>query len=470
MERNAVFPKGFVWGAAASSYQVEGAAASDGKGSSIWDAFCHRGGTTWRGQTGDVACDHYHRYRDDVKLMRSIGLGGYRLSVSWPRILPEGTGRVNTAGLDFYDRLVDELVAAEIEPYVTLYHWDLPSELHRRGGWLTSDCSQWFADYSAIVVERLSDRVQHWITLNEPQVIAHNGYLDGQHAPGDRLELAEVLKVGHHTLLAHGRAVQTIRATSKRPSRIGFAPVGVVFVPATSRAEDVAAAACALRRVDGAHMWNNSWWLDPVLKGCYPPEGIAAYGDAVPAVGSADMAIISQPLDFLGSNIYTAGTVSAGADGHPVFLDRTIDSAVTSMDWDVVPDSLYWGPRLLWEQYATPLIITENGMAAREWVCLDGAVHDAMRIDFLRRHLCALRRAIVEGIPVTGYFHWSIMDNFEWARGYRERFGLIHVDFATQKRILKDSAHWYRKIIASSGAALDDDACAHPSAGSMESN
>ncbi len=462
MEQNARFPEGFAWGAAASAYQIEGAATADGKGLSIWDEFCGRSGTTWRGQTGDVACEHYHRYRDDVQLMRSIGLSAYRLSVSWPRILPDGTGRVNAAGLDFYDRLVDELVAAEIEPYVTLYHWDLPLALHQRGGWLAPECPQWFADYTAIVVERLSDRVQHWITLNEPQVIAHNGYLDGEHAPGERLELAEVLKIGHHTLLAHGRAVQAIRANSKRPCRVGYAPVGVVFVPATSSSEDVAAAARAMRGVDGAHMWNNSWWLDPVFRGHYPQEGIAAYGDAVPEVGADDMAIISQPIDFLGTNIYTAGIVSGGADGRPVFLERAVDSPVTTMEWDVVPDSLYWGPRLLWEEYATPLIITENGIAGREWVCMDGAVHDSMRIDFLRRHLCALRRATSEGVPVTGYFHWSIMDNFEWARGYRERFGLVYVDFATQKRILKDSAHWYRRIIASSGAALDDDACAHP--------
>jgi len=469
MEQTAVFPKGFVWGAAASSYQIEGAATADGKGSSIWDAFSHRSGMTWRGQTGDVACDHYHRYRDDVQLMRSIGLGAYRLSVSWPRILPGGTGRVNAAGLGFYDRLVDELLAADIEPYVTLYHWDLPWELHQRGGWRSPECPNWFAEYTAVVTERLSDRVNNWITLNEPQVIAHNGYLNGEHAPGERLELAAVLKVGHHALLAHGRAVQAIRAASKRPCRIGYAPVGVVCVPATSSAADVAAAARAMRGVDGTHMWNNSWWLDPIFRGCYPEEGIAAYGAAVPDVGRDDMAIIAQPIDFLGSNIYTAGIVAAGADGRPVFLDRPADSPVTPMEWDVVPDSLYWGPRLLWEQYGAPVIITENGMAAREWVSLDGAVHDSMRIDFLRRHLLALRRALNDGVPIAGYFHWSIMDNFEWARGYRERFGLIYVDFATQKRVLKDSAHWYRKIIASSGAALDDDAEAQPLQDKLES-
>jgi beta-glucosidase len=441
------FPDGFVWGAAAASYQIEGAAAEDGKGPSVWDVFTRRPGAIWHGHNGDVACDHYHRFEEDVGLMQAIGLGAYRLSISWPRVLPAGTGRVNEKGLGFYDRLVDALVAANIDPWVTLFHWDYPQALFERGGWLNPDSPQWFADYAQLVVERLSDRVRHWITLNEPQVFIGYGHLEGRHAPGLGLTWRETLRAAHHSLLAHGRSVQAIRAAARTPSRIGYAPIGMPVIPATDSAGDLEVARRLTFGIRGRTPWNNTWWMDPVLLGHYPDDGLAVFGADAPRCPSSDFDTIREPVDFFGVNTYMAfhPNHEGPGDGWPLGHPRT------AFDWPVTPEALYYGPKFFFERYGKPIVVTENGLSCRDWISLDGKVHDPQRIDFLARYLRALHRAASEGIPVEGYFQWSMFDNFEWAEGYKERFGLAFVDYPTQRRLLKDSAYWYQQVITTNG-------------------
>ncbi|MCP4248904.1 MAG: beta-glucosidase [bacterium] len=448
------FPSGFVWGAAAAAYQIEGAVDADGRRPCIWQTFCDTEGNIADGQSGATACDHYHRFREDVALMREIGLGAYRLSVAWPRVLPNGSGTVNAKGLDFYDAVVDECLAAGITPYVTLFHWDFPQALYERGGWLNRESAVWFAEFVRAVVDRLSDRVEHWITINEPQVFLSHGHLEGIHAPGDKLSLKEVLQAGHHVLLAHGRAVQSIREAAHKPPQIGYAPMGVVKMPASSSPADVDAARRAMTAVPKDHLFCNTWWMDPVLLGRYPEDGLRAYGSSAPEVHDGDLEIINQPLDFLGLNTYFGDVVQAGPGGDPETIPHAAGYAQTSYHWPVTPEVLYWGPKTLFERYGVPIYITENGMSNADCVSLDGRVHDPQRIDYVQRHLLALERAVDDGVDVRGYFHWSILDNFEWAEGYRERFGLIHVDYSNQRRTLKDSAYWYNEIIASNGRTL----------------
>jgi beta-glucosidase len=448
------FPAGFAWGCASAAYQVEGGWDADGKGPSVWDMFVRKEGTVWRGHTGDMACDHYHRYREDVALMKEMGLRAYRFSVSWPRVLPEGTGATNPKGLEFYDRLIDELLAAGIEPWVTCFHWDFPLGLYRRGGWLNRDSAQWFADYAGLLSTRFSDRVSHWMTHNEPQVFIGMGHLSGQFAPGDKLAFHEYLLAIHHALLAHGRAVQALRANAKKPLAVGYAPASDSYMPATDSPADVEAARRATFRVP-RDFWHNAWWIDPVILGRYPEEGVKLYGKDVPAFSPSDLEVMKQPLDFLGLNVYNGRTVKAAtsADGWDV-VPEPVGSPLTGNDWSVTPEALYWAPRLFHERYRLPIAITENGTCCRDWASLDGQVRDAARIDFTTRYLRELRRTIRDGTPIVAYFHWSLLDNFEWAQGYKDRFGMVFVDFATQKRTLKDSARWYRELIASSGAGL----------------
>lgn len=448
------FPKGFIWGAAAASYQIEGAAYEDGKGPSVWDVFCRREGAVWGNQTGEIACDHYHRYREDVALMKEVGLQAYRLSISWPRVIPGGAGKVNPAGLDFYSRLVDELLAAGIQPWVTLFHWDYPHELYCRGGWLNRDSADWFADYTALIADTLSDRVMHWMTLNEPAIFMRAGHLEGCHAPGDRIGLAEALRAAHHMLLGHGKAVQVLRARARRPAQIGLAHAGPVTMPATTTEADVAAAREEMFAITQRGAFDNTWWLDPLFAGRYPEDGWRLFGPDVPTIKAGDLETIRQPLDFLGVNIYWGIPVRAGADGRPVAVPPPVGAPLTAMKWPITPETLLWGPRFYYERYGAAIIITENGLSAADGIALDGRVHDPGRIDFTRRYLLAYEQAGADGADIRGYFHWSIMDNFEWAQGYSERFGLIYVDYPTQRRILKDSAHWFRDVIASNGASL----------------
>lgn len=448
------FPVDFAWGAATSAYQIEGGWEADGRGASIWDTFCRQPGRIMRGDAGDKACDHYGRYREDAAIMEEIGLRAYRFSISWPRVLPSGTGRVNEAGIAFYDRLVDELLARGIDPWVTLYHWDLPYDLFLRGGWLNPEIPRWFAEYASVVVDRLSDRVTNWLTLNEPQCFIDLGYGEGKHAPGLRLGTTEVLLAAHHSLLAHGRAVQAIRAGAKSPAKVGWAPCGMVSYPATERAEDVAAAKRATLGMSGPSLWNNAWWYEPVYRGRYPEEGLQIYGKQLPRFGSGDLEIICQPLDFCAANIYGGTVVEAGPDGETSEPEDAVGAPHLHFPASLSPEGLYWGPRFFHEEYGLPIVITENGMAGSDWIGLDGRVNDSARIDFLHRYLLSLRRAVDEGVEVQGYFVWSIFDNFEWIKGYKFRFGMVHVDYETQRRTLKDSAHWYREVIRSNGESL----------------
>ena len=450
------FPKNFVWGAAAASYQIEGAWNEPGKGPSVWDMFSHQPGKVWEKHSGDVACDHYHRYREDVALMQEIGIGAYRLSVSWPRVLPEGVGPVNQSGLDFYDKLIDELLRRNIEPYLTLFHWDYPYDLFLRGGWLHADSPRWFAEYTRLIVDRLSDRVSRWITLNEPQCFIGLGHLTGEHAPGLKLGMTEALLAGHHCLMAHGLAVQEIRTRAKTKPLIGWAPMVSGYFPKTDSSADLDAAHRRFAAVSGENMWNNTWWGDPPILGHYPEEGLRAYGKAAPKFKQSDFDIIRQPLDFYGCNLYTGAAVEAGESGEPRVLDFPAGHPHTQFLWKVAPEAIYWAPKFLSERYRLPVVITENGLSCLDWVSVDGHVHDLARIDFITRYLSQIQKAIVDGVDIRGYFHWSILDNFEWAEGYKHRFGLIHVDFETQKRTLKDSAHWYRELISTQGGVLDD--------------
>jgi len=449
------FPEGFQWGAATAAYQVEGAAFEDGRGLSVWDVFCREPGKIFEGQTGERASGHYARFREDVAIMKDIGLRAYRFSLSWPRIFPEGAGPINAKGLDFYKRLVDALLAAGIEPYVTIFHWDYPYALYRDGGWLNPDSPAWFADYAGAVANALGDRVSNWITINEPQVFIALGHQFGTHAPGLKLSRGQVLQAAHNVLLAHGKAVQAVRANATNP-RVGIAPATENFIPASESAADIEAARSRTFGV-GDHVGvTNAFWMDPVCLGKYPKGVMKAWKKDMPVIKPGDMETIRQPLDFLGINIYTARTVQA-APGNPLgeILLRPPGYAITTYRWPVTPEAIYWTPRFVHERYNLPLYITENGVANMDWIHLDGKVHDPQRIDYLTRYLRCLGRAMDEGAPVEGYFTWSFIDNFEWNEGFSQRFGLVYVDYETQERTIKDSAHWYGKLIKTNGAILE---------------
>jgi beta-glucosidase len=436
-----VFPLDFVWGAAVSAYQVEGAVDADGRGESIWDRFSSTPGKVVNGDSGAVACDSYHRYREDVKLMEQLGLNAFRFSVAWPRILPAGRGRVNAAGLDFYDRLVDELLAADIEPFVTLYHWDLPQALEEKGGWPVRPTAEAFAEYVEVVSERLGDRVRHWITQCEPWVISWLGYGLGEHAPGRRSE-ADALAAAHHVLLGHGLAADVLRRRSAQ-AKVGITIDLVAFHPHTDSEVDRA----AVTRADGSR---NRWILDPVLRGEYPTDMLEAFAPILPTIEDGDLAAISTPLDFLGVNYYTRTVVRANPDdGSPVAVDGH-EVERTDMGWEVYPHGLYELLVRLRDDYELPrLYVTENGAAYSDRRD-NGRVDDPRRVSYVARHLDAIARAIDDGIPVHGYFLWSLLDNFEWAFGYSRRFGIVYVDYETLERVPKTSYHWYRDFIAAS--------------------
>ncbi|MFP4165506.1 MAG: GH1 family beta-glucosidase [Chitinispirillaceae bacterium] len=448
------FPENFAWGAATASYQIEGGAYEDGKGLGIWDVYCKRPDTVWQGHTGDVACDHYHRYEQDVAVMQEIGLKAYRMELSWPRLLPDGTGRGNPRGFDFYDRLFDRLLEAGITPWVTLYHWNLPYSLQQRGGWQNPDSPGWFGEYVSRVMERYSDRITHWITLNEPQVVIVNGMVNGRNAPGLTLDISEALQAGHHLLLAHGTAVSAIRKGAKKKPCIGYAPVGWLRRPVSEDSEDVKAARKATFEVEAGSLWNSSWWMDPVFLGEYPSQGLECYGKDAPRIGPDDMKIIGQDIDFFGANLYTATSVRAGDDGTAQIVDHSVGHQMNTYDWAIVPDILYWAGKFYYERYRKPMVVTENGVPITEVISREGKVHDPQRTEFIAKHLIQLHRAMQEGVPYLGYFYWSLLDNFEWQWGYKHRFGLVYVDFETGERIVKDSARYYSEVIGSGGDIL----------------
>ena len=438
--KNYKFPHTFLWGAATSAYQVEGGWDEDGRGESIWDRFSHTPGKVANGDTGDIACDHYHRYEEDITLMRRLGLKAYRFSVSWPRVLPLGRGRINPKGLDFYNRLVDRLCAANIEPLLTLYHWDLPQVLQDEGGWDNRDTAYAFADYAALMVKRLGDRVKYWATFNEPSVVATIGFITGEHAPGFK-DQRMAYQVAHHLMVAHGLGVQAMRAVNPG------AEAGIVLNlwpadPASDSVEDVAAA---------NQFWdeNEALFLDPLFKGHYPPAVYDKVGKNMPKIQDGDMALIAQKLDYVGINFYSRHVVSAKGE-----LREIKDSEYTEMGWEICAPALR---RLLLkinaEYNLPPIYIAENGAAFKDEISTDGKVHDPRRIDFLKNHFIQVRIAMLEGVDVRGYMVWSLMDNFEWGLGFSKRFGLIHVDFATQKRIVKDSGEWYADVIRTNEVA-----------------
>ncbi|SDX73661.1 beta-glucosidase [Allochromatium warmingii] len=441
------FPKHFLWGAATSAYQIEGYPLADGAGASIWHRFAHTPGRVARAETGDLACDHYHRYRDDVALMAELGLNTYRFSVAWGRVLPEGRGAINQRGLDFYERLVDTLLAHGIRPMLTLYHWDLPVALHERGGWLNPDSPHWFADYAATLFRALADRVPLWVTLNEPWVVTVPGYLDGQLAPGHR-DLFEPPRVAHHLLLAHAEAVAAYRTLGRH--QIGLAVNLEPQHPASSAPADQTAS----RRRDA---FINRWFLDPLLLGRYPDELADIFGLAWPDYSAESLKVIHSRPDFIGVNYYSRGLVCAAPDAPPLKAQRITPThaELTTMGWEVYPKGLT--ETLCWvrDRYANPpLYITENGAAFADPAPHQGLVNDPQRVAYLRTHLQAAATALEQGVDLRGYYVWSLLDNFEWAEGYSQRFGLYQVDPHDQRRWPKTSAQFYQAVIRSHGAAV----------------
>jgi beta-glucosidase len=439
------FPQNFVWGAITSSYQIEGAWNEDGKGLSIWDTFVRQPGKIERGENGNIAADHYHRWREDIDLMAELGLKAYNFSVSWPRVLPEGRGQVNPAGLDFYDRLVDGLLEKGITPFVMLYHWELPQALQEKGGWNERQTALDFAEYSRIVARCLGDRVRHWVTHNEPLVSSLLGHFTGEHAPGIQDPIIAFHAV-HHELLSHGLAVEALRAELPPEAQIGLILNLSPCYPASESDEDQQAA----RRMDGVF---NRLFLDPVLCGHYPEEVYNMVAPFFPPIQADDLATISRPLDFLGVNYYTRAVLRHDP-AIPFIQASEIKPAGSeySQMWEIYPAGMY---DILWrvhnDYHPLAMYVTENGVCVPDGIDFDGRVRDERRIRYLRDHIAQVQRALQAGAPLKGYFHWTMTDNFEWAYGYRMRFGLVYVDFETQKRTVKDSGRWYAECIRKNG-------------------
>jgi beta-glucosidase len=434
-------PADFAIGAATAAYQIEGAVAEDGRGESVWDRFTHTPGAIAGGQTGDIACDHYHRWREDIALMTRLNLNAYRFSIAWPRVLPDGRGQANEAGLAFYDRLVDALLEQGIAPFVTLYHWDLPQVLQDEGGgWLRRGLVDDYLAYVDAVTRRLGDRVTHWTTFNELWTFTWWGYAFGEDAPGLKLGAKGALAAGHHAMLAHGRAVPVIRG-NVRQAKVGIVLDLNASAPASDRPEDIA----ATRRFDGCQ---NRWYLDALFRGAYPADMLEVYGDEVPDVRSGDMAAIAAPIDYLGINVYRRSVIADGAGVPPVNFARIEPpGSYTTMGWEVYPPALYDILAYVQDNYAPgDLYITENGAAFSDEIAADGAIVDLERARYMVAHLEQAARAIQAGIPLKGYFAWTLMDNFEWACGFAQRFGLIHVDYETQRRRVKLSGDIFAEI------------------------
>ena len=451
-----MFRDDFVWGVASSAYQVEGREEGDGCGKTIWDTFTEEG-RILDGKNAYTSCDHMHRYREDYALMRMLGIKAYRFSLNWARILPEGTGRVNEKAIALYRDMILEMKKNGIEPYITMYHWEFPQALQDKGGWLQEEVIEWFGEYARVVAENFSDICEYFITLNEPQCFVGLGHLSGVHAPGVKLPYKDVFQIAHNALRAHGQAVINLRKYACRPIQVGYAPTCGMAYPATDSPEDIEAARKTLfgfsQPMDN-WTWNVAWFNDPVFLGKYPEEGLKKFAEYLPEITKEDMELISQPLDFMGQNIYNGYAMRQGADGEPEFVDRAAGFPKTAAGWPVTPECFYWGVRFLYERYQLPLYITENGMSCHDDVSLDGRVHDPNRQNFLDLYISALQKANDDGADVRGYFLWTFLDNFEWDKGYTERFGIVYVDFETQKRIVKDSAFWYQKVIASNGKEL----------------
>ena len=443
------FPAGFLWGSATASYQVEGAVHEDGRGPSVWDTFSHTAGKVHNGDTGDIADDYYHRYKEDIALMKALGLKTCRFSIAWSRVFPTGIGAPNPKGLDFYKRMVDELHANGIEPYCTLYHWDLPQALQDTGGWQSRDTAKAFADYCAYTVHNLADRVSHYMTMNEMRSFVELGYSNGTHAPGLKLDAAKLAQLNHYVVLAHGLAVQAIRAAGRADTRVGIADNPEATTPVIETPENIKAAETALRE-------ENAMFLTVLLDGKYTDAYLARLGPSAPKFTPEEMKTIASPMDFVGLNIYQPSYVRAAENplGYVKVPNPTSYPHMASPWLTIGPESLYWIPKMvakLWQ--VRELYITENGCSSDDVVAADGHVYDSDRVMYLRNYLTQLQRAVAEGVPVKGYFLWSLLDNFEWADGYEKRFGITYVDFTTQKRTPKLSSEFYRTVIARNALA-----------------
>ena len=468
------FPKDFIWGVATASYQIEGAAFEDGRQESVWDAFSHENGKIRNADNGDIACDHYHRFKEDVNLISEFSIPNYRFSVSWPRVLNYSSdckggavhGTVNQKGLDFYDKLVDSLLEKGITPWMTLFHWDLPLELERKGGWRNRDIRYWAAEYTELMVKKFSDRIKYFFTLNEMPCIL-GGYM-GWMAPGLKVSQRELLNIVHNILLTHGSMVQAIKAVSPS-AKAGLAHCGFANFPATDSAEDIEAFKKSMEVFEtpmNAHDVKKgtkvlltdclTYWCDPVYLGRYPLEAEKTFGNDMPEIQDGDMALISTPVDFHAQNIYEGIPISAPVsqeDREQGFSTGSFPAGAprTALKWNITPRSMRYFTKYICDRYKKPLIISENGLSCTDTISLDKKIHDIQRIDFTTAYLEELSKAIQDGADIRGYFHWSFLDNFEWAQGYGERFGLVHVDYQTQKRTPKDSAYWYKNLIAKNG-------------------
>jgi beta-glucosidase len=437
------FPPGFLWGSATASYQVEGAVHEGGRGMSIWDTFSHTPGKVANGDTGDVADDFYHRYPEDIKLMQGLGLKSCRFSVAWPRIFPNGVGAPNQQGIDFYRRLVDSLLQAGITPYCTLYHWDLPQALQDKGGWQNRDCAKWLADYEGFTAGKLAPQVKNFITVNELRIFTELGYSLGTHAPGLRVDAKALAQLCHHAVLGHGLSVQAIRAATPAGTRVGIADNAIVAVPVIENPENVTAARKAMRE-------ENARFLTVIMEGRYTEAYLRRLGADAPVFTAAELKAISTPLDFVGLNVYEGTYIrtDGGPMGYAIVPPPASYPAMYSPWLRITPEALYWSPKHvtdLW--HPKEIYITENGTSSKDVVASDGHVYDTDRIMFLRSYLTQLQRACADGVPLKGYFLWSLLDNFEWADGYEKRFGIVYVDFKTQQRISKLSADYYRQLI-----------------------
>lgn len=451
-----MFRDDFVWGVASSAYQIEGRDENDGAGAMIWDKFVKEVGTPDK-YGAETACDHIHRYKDDFKLMGLLGIKAYRFSLSWARLIPDGTGKVNEKAVELYRDMIHEMRKNGIEPYITMYHWELPQAQQDKGGWLSDDIVDAFGYYAKVVSESFSDICEYFITLNEPQCFVGLGHLSGLQAPGLKLPYKDVFKVAHNALKAHGKAVINLRKYAKQPIKVGYAPTCGMPYPATDSPGDIEAARKVMfgfyQPMDN-WTWNVSWFSDPVFLGHYPEEGLKKFAEYLPGITDEDMELIHQPLDFMGQNIYNGYPIRKGADGEPERILRPMGAPKTAAGWPVTPECFYWGIRFIYERYGLPIYITENGMSCHDDISSDGKVHDPNRQEFLDMYISILQKASDEGVDIRGYFLWTFLDNFEWDKGYTERFGIVYVDFPTQKRIVKDSAYWYEEVIRTNGANL----------------
>ena len=451
-----MFRDDFVWGVASSAYQVEGQNRDFGSGKNIWDTFTENGRIAdgYSAEDGPVHIDYY---KEDYALMKELGVKAYRFSVNWARILPNGVGEVNMEAVNLYRNMILEMKKNGITPYLTMYHWEFPQALEDRGGWLNEEVVEWFGEYAKVVAEHFSDLCEYIITLNEPQCFVGLGHLSGVHAPGVKLPYKDVFQIAHNALRAHGLAVKQLRKYAKAPIKVGYAPTCGVAYPATDSPEDVAAAReyyFTQNNPMDNWTWNVPWFSDPVFLGHYPEDGLKKYAEYLPEITAEDMELISQPLDFMGQNIYNGFMIRAGKDGKPEYVNRPAGLPKTAAQWPVTPECLYWGLKFLYERYQLPIYVTENGMSCHDNIARDGKVHDEDRITFLDQYISAVQKVYDEGADIRGYFLWTFLDNFEWDKGYSERFGIVHVDFQTKKRVPKDSAYWYKEVMETNGRTL----------------